>query len=243
MAEQVVIRPQCAQGAVHPVTYLPLQLKYFRCWDRVWNALRFERRERKTNAGGFSIESLTKLSQVKAWDKKTTLLFYITSTIQKWNEPLLDVKDELPNVLKTQNMMDYETSLRTLEQQLESVRSTTLLLNSDVEGITDELLQQSSIGVFALEATATGQWWFEGEIQWRFELSSTRGGCEADRSFRHSYIVLQWFGLGPFTVGEESWEEAIPWHEEIFIVESLYVILNMIEWSVLLLIWGDSFVK
>jgi len=70
---------------------------------------------------------------------------------------LLDVKDELPNVLKTQNMMDYETSLRTLEQQLESVRSTTLLLNSDVEGITDELLQQSSIGVFALEATATGQ--------------------------------------------------------------------------------------
>ena len=52
-------------------------------------------------------------------------------------------------------MMDYETSLRTLEQQLESVRSTTLLLNSDVEGITDELLQQSSIGVFALEASGT----------------------------------------------------------------------------------------
>jgi len=85
----------------------------------------------KTNAGGFAIESLRKLNQVKAWDKKTTLMMYISSIIQRWNCSLMDVKDELSNVLKSQKVSDYILTLCGLEEQLVDVRKTVLSLQAN----------------------------------------------------------------------------------------------------------------
>jgi hypothetical protein len=76
------------------------------------------------DALAFELESLAKLKQVKAWDRKTTVLSYVSSIIFKWNEPVLSIKDELPNVLKVSsfNENDYEESLNTLTQQMISVQ-------------------------------------------------------------------------------------------------------------------------
>lgn len=91
---------------------------------------------------------------MKAWDKRTTVLFYIASIIQRWNSSLLDVKDDLPYVLKTQNLVGYESALRTLEQQLIDVRST---VSMNVDTSPKDLCQaveESDMGRFVLDATA-----------------------------------------------------------------------------------------
>jgi hypothetical protein len=75
----------------------------------------------KTQAGGFTIESLSKLKQVKT-NKKTTLLFYVSSTVKKWNESLLQVKDDMPHVIKAQNVTAFETTLKGLEQELDGIQ-------------------------------------------------------------------------------------------------------------------------
>ena len=77
-----------------------------------------------SNANGFSIDSLPKLNQVKACDKKTTILKYIISLIQRSNPLLLNVKDDLPHVFKAHLITsDHEKSLSLLEKQLSSARS------------------------------------------------------------------------------------------------------------------------
>jgi hypothetical protein len=72
----------------------------------------------------FELESLAKLKQVKAWDRKTTVLSYISSILFKWNEPVLGIKDDLPNVLKVLsfNENDYEESLTALIQQMKAIQ-------------------------------------------------------------------------------------------------------------------------
>lgn len=104
---------------------------------------------------GFTIESLTKLNQVKALDKKTTILFYIASIIQKWNLPLLNVKEELPNVLKTQNLLDHEASLLQLGQQLENVQLTARQINKSEGGDATGSCEESTFGMFVLDASRT----------------------------------------------------------------------------------------
>lgn len=81
----------------------------------------------------FELESLAKLKQVKAWDRKTTVLSYISSILFKWNEPVLSIKDELPNVLKVLsfNENDYEESLTTLTQQMNAIQK----IMSDIDDI------------------------------------------------------------------------------------------------------------
>ena len=76
------------------------------------------------DVNGFSVESLSKLNQVKACDKKTTILFYIISLIQRSNHLLLDVKDDLPHLFKAQSISsDHDKSLITLGKQLSSAKS------------------------------------------------------------------------------------------------------------------------
>lgn len=138
--------------------------KLFAVILKVGNRLnRAGNRSIKTEAGGFAIESLHELTEVKAWDKKTTLLMYLARIAQRWNESLLRVNDELPHVLKTldwQMTMDYDSSLSTLEKQLLEVRKTALSLpnsNSDDGCFEGEeiLLQSSSLGKFVLQASDT----------------------------------------------------------------------------------------
>eukprot|EP01083_Nonionella_stella_P100532 283648_1 len=138
--------------------------KLFAVILKVGNRLnRAGNRSIKTEAGGFAIESLHELTEVKAWDKKTTLLMYLARIARRWNESLLHLNDELPHVLKTldwQITMDYDSSLSSLEKQLLEVRSTALSLpnsNSDNGSCASEecLLQESSLGRFVLQASDT----------------------------------------------------------------------------------------
>jgi hypothetical protein len=102
----------------------------------------------KTNADGFTVESLTKLNQVKT-NQKTTLLFYVASIIQRWNAPLLCVKDEMPNVLKAQNVTAHETTLKSLEQELEGIKKIAQSFDVRVKGEGDS----SEISAFVHQAS------------------------------------------------------------------------------------------
>jgi hypothetical protein len=103
----------------------------------------------------FELDSLAKLKQVKAWDRKTTVLLYISSLIFKWNEPVLSIKDDFPNVLKVLsfNENDYEETLNALIQQMNSVQKIMLDLNIvpttkfflDASETLDDLNESSSL--------------------------------------------------------------------------------------------------
>ena len=108
----------------------------------------------KTNhVGGFAIDSLAKLNQVKAWDKRTTILFYIVSIIQRWNSSLLDVKQDLTCVFKAQSVTGYEAALRTLEQQIKDVHNTVFSQSDTSETGPDKAMQENEMEIFALDAT------------------------------------------------------------------------------------------
>jgi hypothetical protein len=78
-----------------------------------------------TAANGFSVESLPKLNQIKGCDKKTTILYYIISLIQRANPSLLDLKEELPHLYKVPciNFSDHDKSLSMLKAQLSNAQS------------------------------------------------------------------------------------------------------------------------
>lgn len=112
----------------------------------------------KTHASGFTIDLLSKLNQVRACDKRTTILQYIICVIQRWNAPLLGVKDELRFVLKTQNIADYESSLCSLEKQINAIVQTAAdaVHVSDAEVPQEEsACKTDSMGQFVLDALKT----------------------------------------------------------------------------------------
>mmetsp|Transcript_4762 Transcript_4762/g.9098 ORF Transcript_4762/g.9098 Transcript_4762/m.9098 type:complete len:927 (+) Transcript_4762:529-3309(+) len=116
----------------------------------------------KTSASGFTIELLTKLSQVRALDRRTSILQYIVSVISRWNAPLLQIKDDLKHVLRTKKIADYESSLSSLENQLNIlVRTAAASVHSDDETCADTgadpytIIKQSVVGQFVLDATET----------------------------------------------------------------------------------------
>ena len=83
---------------------------------------------RKGKAGAFTIESLLKLSQAKAFDKKTTFLHYIVMVVKRNNEFLARFKDDIPSVLKSDKIYwdQCENDLEEVENQLENVRKIAL---------------------------------------------------------------------------------------------------------------------
>ena len=121
-----------------------------------------------TKAGGFSLESLSKLSEAKAFDKKTTFLHYIILIVERNNELLLKYYDDIPTVLEAHNIFwdQCQQDLEEVENQLENVRRISLheaRANSGaaVTGISDD----DSLGemdlsleeeVNSLRATPTG---------------------------------------------------------------------------------------
>jgi hypothetical protein len=112
----------------------------------------------KTSASGFTIELLTKLNQVRALDRRTSILQYIVSVIERWNAPLLDIKEELKYVLRTKKIADYESSLCSLENQLNTLVRTAIL--DDHDGTCTDIganpnLKDSAVGQFVLNATET----------------------------------------------------------------------------------------
>ncbi len=70
---------------------------------------------------------------MKACDKQTTILYYISSLIQRSNQSLLKVKDDLPHLFKAHSIsFDHDKALINLENQLQSARST-LSMNATKE--------------------------------------------------------------------------------------------------------------
>jgi hypothetical protein len=82
----------------------------------------------KRKAGAFTLESLLKLNQAKAFDKKTTFLQYVVLVVQRNNELLLRFKDDLPTVLKADRVYwdQVLSDLEEVENQLENVRQMAL---------------------------------------------------------------------------------------------------------------------
>jgi len=82
----------------------------------------------KRKAGAFTLDSLLKLSEAKAFDKKTTFLHYVILIVHRNNELLLKYYDDLPIVLKADKVF-WDQCLQDLEEvenQLENVRQISL---------------------------------------------------------------------------------------------------------------------
>lgn len=88
------------------------------------NRLNTAGKGKKKKAGAFTLDSLLKLNQAKAFDKKTTFLHYIVLIVQRNNELLLKFKDDLPTVLKADKVFWDQciSDLEEVENQLENVR-------------------------------------------------------------------------------------------------------------------------
>ncbi|KAL7533786.1 hypothetical protein ACHAXR_007441, partial [Thalassiosira sp. AJA248-18] len=82
----------------------------------------------KRKAGAFTIKSLLKLNQAKAFDNKTTFLHYVVLVVQRNSEALLDFKDDLPTVSKAGKIYwdQCVSELEEVETQLENVRKLAL---------------------------------------------------------------------------------------------------------------------
>lgn len=132
----------------------------------------------KRKAGAFSLNSLLKLSQAKAFDKKTTFLQYVVLVVQRNNEILLNFKDDIPTALKADKVYWDQclSDLEDVENQLENVRRMALYQarlaqtyrlqkkskgDDDDESLSDasmtleeevESLRSSAIGLFTLSA-------------------------------------------------------------------------------------------
>ena len=83
---------------------------------------------RKQKAGAFTLDSLLKLNQAKAFDKKTTFLNYLVQIVQRNHELLLQFKDDLPTVFKADKIFwdQCVSDLEEVENQLENLRKISL---------------------------------------------------------------------------------------------------------------------
>jgi hypothetical protein len=83
---------------------------------------------KRRKAGAFTLDSLLKLQQAKAFDRKTTFLHYIILIVQRNNELLLNFKDDLPAVFKSDKVFWDQclSDLEEVESQLENVRKIAL---------------------------------------------------------------------------------------------------------------------
>lgn len=88
---------------------------------------------KKNKARGVSLESLLKLSQAKAFDKKTTFLHYVVLVVQRNNNDLLHFKEDIPNVMKADKVHWDQclSDLEEVEHQLETVRKIALFEAKD----------------------------------------------------------------------------------------------------------------
>ena len=131
---------------------------------KVGNRLNKAGNDSVTSKTAFSILSLTELNQVKAYDNKTTILTYIAMLIFKTsNEDFLNLREELPNVIKSQKMsLNFYAQLKDLSQKVDEMFKLALTLvpagseNSGDERDAELLkLHNTSLGRFIIEAKET----------------------------------------------------------------------------------------
>lgn len=157
----------------------------------------------KNKAGAFTLDSLSKLSQAKAFDKKTTFLHYIVLIVQRNNELLLKYYDDIPTVLKADKVF-WDQCLQDLEEvenQLENVRRISLYeakmkkqfqlqrgKKDDDEDSLDDMQLSLEEEVQSLRATSTGLFTL-GAIK---QVSALRD--KIDRTKAKFTRVLEYFG-------------------------------------------------
>ena len=158
----------------------------------------------KRKAGAFTLDSLSKLREAKAFDKKTTFLHYIILIVQRNNELLLKYYDDLPTVLKADKVF-WDQCLQDLEEvenQLENVRRISLyearmkkqykLRRGNDSGSDDDSLGDMELSleeeVESLRATPTGLFTL-GAIK---QVSALRD--KIDRTKSKFKRVLEYFG-------------------------------------------------
>ncbi len=161
----------------------------------------------KSKAGGFSLESLSKLSQAKAFDKKTTFLHYIILIVERNNELLLKFYDDIPAVVESDNIFwdQCQQDLEEVENQLENVRRMALheaRANDEATGVSDddslgelELTLEEEVG--SLRASKTGLFTL-GAIK---QVSALREKIERTRA--KCVRLKQYFGVGKATEPQE----------------------------------------
>lgn len=132
----------------------------------------------KEPANAVTLESLLKLNQLKAFDKKTSFLQYVAGVVRENNASLCHFKDDLSAVFNAEKILWESTlaELKRMESELESVRRLALYYaleknrasgHGSVNGdsvaamsipskisVEEEirLLQKTSIGNFTLDA-------------------------------------------------------------------------------------------
>jgi hypothetical protein len=123
-------------------------------------------------AGAFTLDSLLKLNQAKAFDKKTTFLHYIVLIVQRNNENLLNFSDDLQIIAKAERVYWDQclSDLEDVENQLENVRRISLheakgkpkyqiskkQTSGDDDSITDDVEMSLEEEVESLRSTQTG---------------------------------------------------------------------------------------
>eukprot|EP00978_Attheya_sp_CCMP212_P023017 scaffold69690_cov45-Attheya_sp.AAC.2 len=129
----------------------------------------------KGKVGAFTLDSLLKLNQAKAFDKKTTFLHYVVLVVQRNNELLVRFKDDLPTVMKAEKVYWDQclNDLEEVENQLENIRKISLHqanefskggkrnVGDDDDSLSDisisledevRALRSSAVGIFTLDA-------------------------------------------------------------------------------------------
>jgi hypothetical protein len=130
----------------------------------------------KGKVGSFTIQSLLKLHQTKAFDNKTTFLQYVILVVERNDGDLSGFKDDLPSVIKAEKIFwdQCMSDLDEVENQLHNVRKMALLevkmkkrapwakvKKEEDENLSDSsltleeevvALRSTKIGVFALDA-------------------------------------------------------------------------------------------
>jgi hypothetical protein len=167
------------------------------------NRLNTAGKSRQSKAGAFTLDSLLKLSQAKAFDKKTTFLHYVVMIVHRNNEILLNFTDDLPTCLRADKIY-WDQCLQDLEEvenQLENVRRISVyeavarkhnLRNHEKKDDDDDSIGDLKIPleeeVEALRATPTGLFTLSAVKQ----VSALRDKVESTR--KKFVRVLEYFG-------------------------------------------------
>jgi Formin Homology 2 Domain len=122
-------------------------------------------------AGAITMDSLLKLNQTKAFDRQTTFLNFVVSSIRRNKASLIHFKDEMPSIFKVEKMqwslVMFE--MERMERGIDEIRKIALhysliqagLASDDACTVSSsmmplnrevELLQTTSVGRFTLDA-------------------------------------------------------------------------------------------
>jgi len=120
-------------------------------------------------AAGLYLDSLAKLSQVKAFDKETSFLHYVVSIVERNNHAnFLSFGDDLPNVLKANRISwnSHQELIRVTTDRVRKIRSLAIqqaklsVRSNNTHLHNDEvlLLRGTRVGMFVVNASKTIAW-------------------------------------------------------------------------------------